>query len=382
MLKTKFLGKYRKFIYVLRKVHLTRKKKIVIAITAIICVVSALYFFVGASRNVEPILKVVEVVTAAPQSIEQTVRLIGTVRAKRATILMAKATGVLEILKQSGENVTKGTLIARIINPDLEKRYEFAVSTARIAKEQYDRTLILMKTGATSKQTSEEKQSALLEAERNLATAKIELDKLRFYAPFDGIIGAYKERDGTEIKNEVPLLSFYDPVALFVDFDVPATLLASVNVGQKVVVDGKSYALTQVQKMLDPLTHMAPATVDIIADGHIIGMPIDLTLTVFEKNNVLVLPDEAVFLDQGKPHVYIIKDSKTMLTPVGLGLRAKDKVEIINGLSKGDVVVSQGQGRLSDSMKVRIYDPENDKKASSANQKPREKLNELNRVFR
>ena len=270
MLKTKFLGKYKKFIYVLRKVHLTRKKKIVIAITAIICVVSALYFFVGASRNVEPILIVVEVVTAAPQSIEQTVRLIGTVRAKRATILMAKATGVLEILKQSGENVTKGTLIARIINPDLEKRYEFAVSTARIAKEQYDRTLILMKTGATSKQTSEEKQSALLEAERNLATAKIELDKLRFYAPFDGIIGAYKERDGTEIKNEVPLLSFYDPVALFVDFDVPATLLASVNVGQKVVVDGKSYALTQVQKMLDPLTHMAPATVDIIpVDGSI-----------------------------------------------------------------------------------------------------------------
>jgi len=295
---------------------------------------------------------------------------------------MAKATGVLEILKQSGENVAKGTLIARIINPDIEKRYEFAVSTARIAKEQYERTLILMKTGATSKQTSEEKQSALLEAERNLATAKIELDKVRFYAPFDGIIGAYKERDGTEIKNEVSLLSFYNPVALIVEFDIPAPLLASVNIGQKVVIDGKSYALTQVQKMLDPLTHMAPATVDITARGHIIGKTIDVELTGSKKSNVIVLPDEAIFHNQGKSHVYVIKDSKTILTSIELGLRSQDRVEIVKGLVKGDVVVSQGQGRLSEGMKIRIYDPKMDQKYNTKNQVAREKLNELNRIFR
>ncbi len=51
-------------------------------------------------------------------------------------------------------------------------------------------------------------------------------------------------------------------------------------------------------------------------------------------------------------------------------------------LSKGDVVVSQGQGRLSDSMKVQIYDPKNYKRTSSRNQVTREKSNELNRIFR
>ena len=382
MLKTKFLEKYKKFVSALCDIQLTRKKKLLMITSTAIFVAGTLYFGVGASKNAMPILKVVEVVTATPQKIEQTVRLIGTIRAKHATILMAKATGVLEILKQSGENVAKGTLIARIINPDIEKRYEFAVSTARIAKEQYERTLILMKTGATSKQASEEKQSALLEAERNLATAKIDLDKVRFYAPFDGIIGAYKERDGTEIKNEVSLLSFYNPVALIVEFDIPAPLLASVNIGQKVVIDGKSYALTQVQKMLDPLTHMAPATVDITAHGHIIGKTIDVELTVSKKSNVIVLPDEAIFLNQGKSHVYVIKDSKTILTSVELGLRSQDRVEIVKGLVKGDVVVSQGQGRLSEGMKIRIYDPKMDQKSNTKNQVAREKLNELNRIFR
>lgn len=381
MLKLNLMEKYKSIFTVIRNISLTRKNTLIL-ITFFAVVFTSTYFLLNTSKNAEPIIKVVEVVTVVPQGIEQTVRLIGTVRAKHATILAAKATGVLEIFKQSGEHVSKGTLIAKIINPDIEKRYEFAASTARIAKEQYERALILMKTGATSKQISEEKQSALLEAELSLATAKIELDKVRFYAPFNGIIGAYKERDGTEVKNEAPLLSFYNPAALIVDFDIPAPLLPSVNVGQKVMINGKRYSLTHVQKMLDSLTHMAPATVDISANGYIIGMSIDVDLTVFEKNNVIVLPDEAVFLNQGSSHVYIIKDSKTVLTPVELGLRAKDKVEIVNGLSKGDVVVSQGQGRLSDSMKVQIYDPENYKKTSSTNHVTREKSNELNRIFR
>jgi membrane fusion protein (multidrug efflux system) len=322
-----------------------------------LCFVSGIYFIFSATPVVAPIPKVVEVITAESQSIEQKVRLIGIVRAKHATILTAKASGVLEILKQSDESVTKGTLIARINNPDLEKRYELALSIAQIAKEQYDRTLILMKTGARSKLSTEEKQSAYLEAERNLATAKIELSRVRFYAPFDGVIGVYKERDGTEIKNEAALVSFYDPTALTVQFNVPAPILSAINVGQKVMIDGKHYRLTHIQKILDESTHMAPATVDIVSEGHIVGVSVDVELTVHEKNNVIVLPDEAVFLEQGEPHVYVIKESKTVLTPVELGLRARDRVEITKGLKSGDVVVSQAQSRLSKGTEVKIHDP-------------------------
>jgi membrane fusion protein (multidrug efflux system) len=381
VLKLKFVKKGKEVVALLREVQLTRKKKILVAIAAIMVVASAFYFIVCTSKNAEPILKVVEVVTAAPQSIEQTVRLIGTVRAKHSTVLMAKTTGVLETLKQSGETVTKGTLIARIINPDIEKRYEFAVSTAHIAKDQYERTMTLMKTGASSKQSVEEKQFIYLEAERNLATAKIELDKIRFYAPFDGVIGAYKGRDGTEIKDGSALLVFYDPLSMVVEVDIPAPIVSLINVGQKVMIDKKHYALTQIQKMLDESTHMAPAVVNIVAEGHIVGMPIDVELTISEKSNAIVLPDEVVFLEQGNPHVYVIKDSKTVLTPVELGLRAQENVEITKGLNTGDIVVSQGQGRLSKDMTIKIYDPKADNASNEVKNKSRENKNELNHLF-
>jgi multidrug efflux pump subunit AcrA (membrane-fusion protein) len=97
---------------------------------------------------------------------------------------------------------------------------------------------------------------------------------------------------------------------------------------------------------------------------------------------VIVLPDESIFINQGKSNVYVIKDSKTILTSIELGLRSQDRVEIVKGLVKGDVVVSQGQGRLSEGMKIRIYDPKMDQKYNTKNQVAREKLNELNRIFR
>lgn len=362
-------------------ITLTYEKK-KLAVASLILIVGGLYFILNSSQNAEPILKVVEVITAKPQNIEQTVRLIGTIRAKYSTMLTAKVTGVLEILKQSGETVTKDTLIAHIRNPDIEKRYEFALSSVHIAKEQYERAITLMKKGATSKQAVEEKQSAFLEAEKNLATAKIELDKIKFYAPFNGTIGIYKERDGTEIKSGTVLLSFYDPTLLIVEVDIPAPLLASVNIGQKVVIDGKRYRLTQIQKMLDEATHMAPAVIDIAGVGHIIGAPIDVELTVCEKNNVIVLPDETVFLEQGKPHVYVIKDSKTVLTPVKLGLRAREKVEITKGVKSGDRLVSQGQGRLSHDLMIKVHNPKLEKVTHKRKQLKRDNKDEINRIFR
>ena len=91
------------------------------------------------------------------------------------------------------------------------------------------------------------------------------------------------------------MVSFYDPTALMVQFNIPAPILPVINVGQKVMINGKTYNLTHVQKMLDETTHMAPASVDIVSEGYIVGVPIDVDLTVHEKNNVIVLSDDAVF---------------------------------------------------------------------------------------
>ncbi len=333
-----------------------KNKYILIALLSV-GVAILFYFRPKTPDSIEQSVKIVEVVTAEPSRIAQKVRLIGVLRAVQSAELNSKASGIVDVHVPSGQFITKGTEIARIINVDLEKHYTLAESAVMIAQNQLDRALSLSKTGTSSKQSTEEKESALLTAQNNLITAKIERDKYRVSAPFDGVVGAYKVRAGSEVKADTLIVTFYDATRLMVEFDIPATVLEHVNVGQKVEIDNKTYTLTAVQKMLDESTHMAPAHVDIDAKNGVIGETKDVDLTLVEKENVIVLPDEAVFLEKGKPHVYVIKDSKTVLTPVKLGIRFRDQVEITQGLTAGDIIVALGQSRLWPDLVVKIHEP-------------------------
>ena len=50
---------------------------------------------------------------------------------------------------------------------------------------------------------------------------------------------------------------------------------------------------------------------------------------------------------------YVVKEKTAHLRPVGLGLRTgTGVVEILSGLEKGEVVVSEGSDRLADGMAV------------------------------
>lgn len=301
--------------------------------------------------------KVVEVQTAALQSITTTARFIGTVRARHSTTLIAKATGTLTALLTAGEWVKKGTLIAKIDNQDIEKSYELSLVFEKIAHEQYNRLATLQQSGTSSKSALDEKNNAWITAQKSLAEAKIALDKFYFYAPFDGTIGVYKAREGAQIKEGDPLVSLYDMASLIVEFDIPAATLPNLQGPQLVQINGKAYSLTHVQRMLDEETHMCPAYVDYTCPDCLIGTPVGVDLVIDQHQGVIVIPFEAIVIQDTQHFVYLVKDGKALLTPVSLGLREKDKIEITTGLTVGDQVIITGQSRLYPGIALAIHQP-------------------------
>jgi membrane fusion protein (multidrug efflux system) len=301
-------------------------------------------------------VKVVEVETVALKSIQQTARLIGTLRPKRSATLRAKATGTFTSTLRPGQKASKGDLIAHIENVDWEKNYTLSESGEKIARTQYERESQLLKTGNSSKRGVEEKKNIWLEAQKNLAHAKIELDKIRFYAPFDGVLGVFKVREGTQVQEGVSVVSFYDPSQLIVEFDIPASLIHSIEEGQLVRIHGKEYPLSHFQKMIDEETHMCPAYVKIQGDNGVIGTTVDVDIILHQKKDVVVIPFEAIFLRAGKTFVYQVEEGKATLTPVELGVREKEAVEVTQGLHPGQVIIVKGHGRLYPGVSVKIYE--------------------------
>ncbi len=314
------------------------------------------YKLLNSSANLSPEqdVKIVEVETVQLKNISQTSQFIGTVRSQQETSLVAKTGGILDVLASSGQRVKKGELIAKIINTDIEQNYILLKEVEQIAKLQYERATQLHKSGVSSKHALEEKNNAWIESKKRLSDAKIALDQINICAPFDGVVGLFKLRKGSQVQAGGVLVSFYDPVNLIVEFDIPLSIVATIKDGAAVFVNSKKYALTHVQRMLDEETHMCPAYIQINCDNCIVGSTVDVELVTSEKQNVIVIPFESIFLRNGGFFAYLVKDSKANLVPVELGIREKEQVEITSGLTKDDVVITTGQARLYPDIPVKI----------------------------
>jgi membrane fusion protein (multidrug efflux system) len=337
------------------KTTLKNPKYIKIAIIAsAILIALALYLFLKPSAHAPQDIKVVDALVIAKKNLSQTIRLTGRVKARNSARLMAKSPGILNVIVPAGTKVEKDTIIAKINNTEIEKRYTLSGSAEVIAKEQFERAKNLFKSGAYSKAELESLLNKWISAQKDLADSKVAYDKLQFYAPFDGIVGNYKFREGAQLKGDEIIVSFYDPTNIALDFDIPASIVPEINNGQNILVLGQNYQLTHVQKMLDDERHMSPASLDIICSDCIIGSNLDLDLTIKSKENVIVIPFDAVVIRAGIRSVYIIKDNIANLKEVQLGIRQKEEVEIISGLEVGETIVAKSTNRLYPGALVKI----------------------------
>ena len=334
-------------------------KKIIVSF-ALIALLILFYIIYNSSKSQSIMpqdVKVVETETITKKNLSSVIRLTGKIRARNSTILTAKTSGIFNIIIPAGSKVSKDTVIARIDSNEIEKRYTLCSSAEIIAKEQAQRAKNLFKSGAYSKSDVEKHQHALISAQKDLADAKIAFDKLKFYAPFDGIVGNYKLQDGSQLIGNEAIVNFYDPSNLKLEFDIPVSIISQIENNQHLVIAGKDYQLNYVQKILDDEKHMSPASVNVDCKNCIIGANLDVDLTIKTKESIIVIPTEAFFLRAGQPNVYVVKNDKAELRKIEIGMREKNEIEVITGLEVGEAIVNKNTNRLYPEASVKIFNP-------------------------
>jgi membrane fusion protein (multidrug efflux system) len=70
-----------------------------------------------------------------------------------------------------------------------------------------------------------------------------------------------------------------------------------------------------------------------------------------------MIPEQALVPQGSRQLVFKVADGKAVLTPVKLGERRNAMVEIVQGLARGDVVVTAGQIKLRDGVAVTVQPP-------------------------
>ena len=206
-------------------------------------------------------------------------------------------------------------------------------------------------------------RAELATAEANLARTR--LDKTRITAPFGGVVGLRQVSVGEYVTPGQDLVNLEDIDPIKVDFPVPERYLSAVAVGQGIEViveawpdrtfEGEVYAI-------DPQINAAGRSIAIRAtidnQERLLrpGLFAAVRLIIQQREEALLVPEQAVFAQGERQYVYVVNDGTARLTEVRLGGRRVGQVEITSGLEAGDVVVTAGHMKLRDGGRVRRID--------------------------
>lgn len=309
----------------------------------------------------------VEATKVAYMRLPQTITAVGSLRSDESITLRPEVAGrIASIAFQEGQRVAKGAMLVRLDPAINDAEVQQARANYKLAQSKYDRAVDLAKSNFISGQAKDEAENNLRVAEAALSLAQARRDKMEIRAPFSGIIGLRVVSAGDYVKEGADMVNLESIDPLKVDFRVPEIYLQQVQVGQSLTVtldavpgksyEGKVYAV-------NPLVDAAGRAVVIRAlvrnpDTSLRpGMFARVSLITREEKNALVIPEQAIVPQGEEQFVFRVVDGKALRGKVEVGLRRDSKVEIVKGLAPTDTVVTAGQLKLRDGMRVAVAPP-------------------------
>lgn len=205
--------------------------------------------------------------------------------------------------------------------------------------------------------------SALSQAEANLGTALAKLTYTTILAPVDGTLIARSVERGDVVQpgKVLMVLSPAGQTQLVVEIDEKN--MASMRLGQTAIASADAYPAQRFDALVDYINPGVDADRGSVEVK--LGVPkppaylrqdmtVSVDIEIARHANTLVLAADAVHDSlTPAPWVMQIVGGKATRRPVRLGARGGGKVEILAGLSVGDVAISATIANVSDGKRVR-----------------------------
>jgi membrane fusion protein (multidrug efflux system) len=324
----------------------------------------------GAGAGKAPAVEVAKVET---MTLVDETQAVGSLRSLQGVMLRPEVGGrVKQIFFNDGQRVRKGQVMVQFEDQLQVAQLSQAKAELSIAEANHKRNQELVTQNFISKRSLDESGAALEVSRAKLALADATLQRLKVLAPFDGITGLKQVNVGDYLKDGADMVNVEDMDAVLLDFRLPERFQAKIRAGQKAqltidALPGRPF--TAIVQAIDPLIEASGRSVGV--RGCIDNRQQQLRPGMFarvnavfgSRDNALVIPEEAIIPQGGRAFVVkVVAGDKpdTLVSArvaVKVGLRQPGKVEILEGLTAGDTVVTAGHQRLQkDGTAVRVVD--------------------------
>ena len=320
----------------------------------------------GEEDAAEEVLAIpVEAATVAHSDVAAFYTGTATLEADEQATVVSQITGVvLEIRAEEGDFVEAGQVLARVESDRYALGVERANADLKRLEMDFQRKQELFDKQLVSAEDYE-RVSAEYDAQKAAHDlARLDLEYTNIRAPISGFISERLVRAGNlvELHQAVYRVTSYDP--LLAVMHVPERELSVLRKGLEVSMSlgawpGESFTgeVIRISPVIDPATGTFRVTAEIEDHDNMlkpglfgrVGILYDL------HEDVPVIPRSAVITEDELSHVFVIYDEGSAARrDVQLGYERNGVIEVLDGLARGETVVTAGKGSLSTGSQVEV----------------------------
>ncbi len=280
-----------------------------------------------------------------------------------ATVVPMTAGKITAVYVGLGDYVNKGDLLFELDKAQAQASYNQAKLAYESAKSDFNRMTVLYKEGAVSNQQYQGAETQFELAGQSLNAATLALSYCKTSSPIDGHVTLVNVSEGSLASQSMPAVAIADTSALEINTSVSDSLIGKIAPGDKVdiiIASISDEAFSGTIKAISPapaletLTYPITVSLDHPYDTVKAGMFAQVMIVSEKKENALCIPSDAVFMKSGEAKVARLNGDVPTLATVTTGLDNGNMVEIISGLSLGDVIITSGQQFITDGETVNI----------------------------
>ena len=226
-----------------------------------------------------------------------------------------------------------------------------SVSTAQGVLETAQNELNLI-TASPQKADIDLYEAQLAKAESQVKYLENQIQESYLYAPVDGQITEIKKRTAEMVLSGSDMIVLLPADPFQIEVDIYEEDIVKINVGNPVYIslvafpdqifNGNVISINPAEQLIDGVVYYKiKINFEDIIDQAKPGMTADLVIKTDFRENVLIIPEDAIQEEDGKITVEVSKNGDIEERQIEIGLEEtnNDMVEIISGLLEGEKVV-------------------------------------------
>jgi len=336
------------------------KKKYTIGIALVFILLAALFLYAGFHKpdgndKTKSMRgkgdKKVDAIVVKPSLLIDEILVSGSLQAFETVDLKNEVAGrVVMINLPEGKFVTKGTLLVKLFDDDLQATLKKMQTQLAIQQQIYNRQSELLNVNGITKNDYEQSGLQLNSLKADIEVEKTMIRKTEVRAPFDGVIGLRSISVGAIITPSTLLATIRTANKLKLDFFVPEKYSSRIKPGMQVKFSmsnaDKQYDATVMatEEGIDDATRnlKVRAMVNTHSDELIAGGFSNVKLRLSENNNALMIPTQSIIPQEENKMIIVARDGKAKFIEIKTGIRQAANIEVTDGIQPGDTVVTSG----------------------------------------